>query len=132
MKETNYMAWYKYPEPQGKEYSEQDVENQSIVQEIFDYCQINLAIISKYGWKKIIQFHGVSAILDINRKSGWFDGDDDREALEDIKYNCLISGYDPERNLFGVYDEESGVFVDDNSGKTSEIKWGIDWQPSTE
>ncbi len=126
------MAWYQYPEPQGKEYSEQEVENRSIVQEIFDYCQINLAVISKHGWKKIIHFHGIDVILEINQKSGWFDYNNDLEALEGIKYYCLISGYDPERNLFGVYNEESGLFIDDNNGQTSEIKWSIDWQPATE
>ncbi len=66
------------------------------------------------------------------QKSGWFDEDDDREALKDIKYNCLISGYDPERNLFGVYDEESGIFINDDNGQASNIKWGIGWKPATE
>ena len=119
-----------YPEPNGREYSEQDLEKQSVVEEIFDYCQIYLAIISKEGWKKLIEFHGINNLLEVDRKSGWFE-ENRQDAIDSIKYQCLISGYDPERDLFGEYNEDSGIFTD-IYGETIEIKWGVNWKPATE
>lgn len=107
------LAWYKFPEPDGKEYTEQDLEDEAIVKELFDYCQVLLATINKHGWKKLFRFHGLEKLLAINEESGWFDTDTRKEAIDGIKYQSLISGYDVEKDDFGTYDGKSGEFIPD-------------------
>ena len=54
------LAFYLYPfEPNQKfrEYTEDDLKDPKIVEELFDYCQILEAYITKDGWER----------------SGWFD-----------------------------------------------------------
>lgn len=93
-------AWYQHPEPSGREYTEKELEDTAIVTELFDYCQILLAVITEYGWQKLIQFHGYDTLIAINKQSGWFDETDDQEVIDDIKYHCHVAGYDPDRDCF--------------------------------
>jgi hypothetical protein len=124
------FAWYRYPEPEGTAYSETDLEDEKTVAEIFDYCQILLGFISARGWQKLIRFHGIDKLLQINQRSGWFDEEDNLEAVDEIKYQCVISGYDPVNNAFGEYNDESGVFTS-SDGKEHKIVWGVNWSPAT-
>jgi len=80
------------------------------VKELFDYCQVLLANITKEEWRFPIKTYGFSGLLAINCKSGWFDETDDRAAMEEIWEYSLISGYEPDRDNFGEYDPETGVF----------------------
>ena len=48
-----------------------------------------------------------------------------KEAVDGIKYQCLISGYDPEKDEFGEYNEETSVFNSDNKNGR-EISWGTE------
>ena len=80
------------------------------MKELFDYCQILLANIAKEGWRFLIKTYGFSGLLAINSKSGWFDETDDQEAIGEIREFCLISGYEPDKDNFGEYDPETGVF----------------------
>ena len=60
------LAWYKYPEPDGKRYSEEELLLPQIVEELFDYCQILLASISAKGWCFLIDVHGIDGLEKID------------------------------------------------------------------
>ena len=110
MSPTVSLAWYQWPEPDGTHYFEEDLQDPDKVKELFDYCQILLANIAKEGWRFLIKTYGFSGLLAINSKSGWFDETDDQEAIGEIREFCLISGYEPDKDNFGEYDPETGVF----------------------
>lgn len=103
-------AWYRYPEPDGRSYSLAELHDPAIVEEVFDYCQICLAIIHADGWRELFRVHGRDGLLAINRRSGWFDDADDDDAFDWLIHHARLSGYDPESDAFGVYDAETGVF----------------------
>lgn len=111
MSERKRLAWYQWPEPDGTSYFEEDLTDSQKVEELFDYCQILLATINKEGWQFLVKTYGITGLLDINRKSGWFDEEDDVEATQQLRYHCFISGYDLDSDLFGEYDPETGVFT---------------------
>ncbi|MCL2387062.1 MAG: hypothetical protein FWC89_05860 [Defluviitaleaceae bacterium] len=70
---SEVLAWYKYPLPKGTAYFENELKQPSIVIEIFDYCQILLAYITKAGWDFLIEYYGYDRLFILNEKSGWFD-----------------------------------------------------------
>lgn len=86
----DYLAWYMYPQPGGTTYTEAQLADAAVVEQLFDYCQIGLAIISARGWEIMVRAHGIDGLLEINRHSGWFDDEDAREALCD---RCRKDGY---------------------------------------
>ncbi len=100
-------AWYMYPEPDGKPYSEQDLKNPVIVQEVFDFCQINLAAILAEGWQFLFSHYSIEALAEIDKKSGWFQPCTAEEFKESLEYHSLISGYDPNTNVIGKYNEKT-------------------------
>jgi len=103
------LAWYQWPEPTGTHYFEADLCDAKKVKELFDYCQILLATITKEGWRYLIKTYGFSGLLAINTESGWFNETDDQEAIAEIREHCLISGYDPDGDCFGEFDPGTGV-----------------------
>lgn len=110
MQQSESLAWYRWPEPDGTHYFASDLTDPKIVEEVFDYCQIWLASVTKEGWRFLIKTHALSGLIAINKRSGWFDEEDDAEAMAGIREECLIAGYDPDTDQFGTYDEETGVF----------------------
>lgn len=107
---TEPLAWYRWPEPDGTHYDEADLADPKKVEQVFDYCQILLASITKEGWRFLIKTHALSGLIAINKRSGWFDEEDDAVAMADIREQCLMAGYDPSTDQFGTYDGETGVF----------------------
>ena len=70
------LAFYLYPfEPNQKfrEYTEDDLKDPKIVEELFDYCQILEAYIPKDGWEFLTKYHGYEQLYEIDKRSGWFD-----------------------------------------------------------
>jgi len=67
------LAFYKYPEPNGREYFKDDFTNPNTVVEVFDYCQILLAYITKAGWKFLVDHYGYEKMFELNITSGWID-----------------------------------------------------------
>lgn len=100
-----------------------------MVNELFDYCQILEGVISGHGWRHLLAVHGLQGLLEIDRTSGWFAADP-TAATEAVKYQCLIAGWDPETDTFGVYEEASGVFVAVDGSKR-EVHWGMQWTPAS-
>ena len=105
------FAWYMYPEPKGKHYSKSDLIKPSTVEEIFDYCQILLAVISKEGWQFLLSHYSFDQLAEIDKSSGWFQPCSESEFRELIEYEALISGYNPKTDEFGIYNEENGSFT---------------------
>ncbi|WP_028552109.1 hypothetical protein [Paenibacillus sp. UNC451MF] len=71
--EKKWLAYRIYPEPIGTEYHYTDLLNRATVEKLFDHCQILEAMISREGWKLLINHHGYHALYEINKKSDWFD-----------------------------------------------------------
>ena len=78
------LAFYHYPFNDNQEYTEytkEDLMNPSKVEELFDYCQVLEAYISKSGWEFLIQYYGYEKLYQIDKKSGWLGA----ETLEEFK-----------------------------------------------
>ena len=78
------LAFYHYPFFENQkcmEYTRDDLMNPDKVGELFDYCQILEAYITKSGWDFLINHYGYDGLYDIDKKSGWFDA----ENLEEFK-----------------------------------------------
>lgn len=70
------LAFYHYPFVQNqdfREYTEEELSHASKVEELFDYCQILEAYITKSGWDFLIRRYGYEGLYEIDRRSGWFD-----------------------------------------------------------
>lgn len=102
------LAWRKYPEPDGTDYTVANLRDAAIVEMMFDYCQILEAEIFAEGWQLLFHFHGMAGLISINKRSGWFDDDD---AASGLAYCARIAGFDPTTETFGDYDQETGVFT---------------------
>lgn len=82
------LAFYLYPfEPRNEsiapvEYTKEELMSPSKVEELFDYCQILEAYITRAGWEFLIQVHGYEGLYKINQRSGWFP---EEESLEEFK-----------------------------------------------
>jgi hypothetical protein len=120
---ASVLAWYMYPEPDGKIYTSKDLESLTVVEELFDYSQILLAFISQEGWQFLVETHGVEKLLAVNTISGWFSEDSAQDAFDGLRYNCLNSGYDPATGFRGDYDVKTGIFLPEQGGKY-QILWG--------
>lgn len=104
-------AWYRYPEPEGRSYSLAELHDVVTVEELFDYCQILLAIIHAAGWRELFHVHGEAGLLEINRRSGWFDDTNDGDARDSLVHHARLAGYDPETDRFGRFEEGTGAFA---------------------
>jgi hypothetical protein len=78
--DKKWLAYRIYPEPYGTEYQHSNLLDKAEVESLFDYCQILEAMISRDGWKVLIDYHGFQGLYRINEKSGWFDSN----SLEDF------------------------------------------------
>lgn len=82
------LAYYFYPfeeKQQYREYTEEELMNPKVVEEVFDYCQILEAYITKEGWSFLIDHYGYKKLYEIDKKSGWFDEDTLEEFTETVK-----------------------------------------------
>ena len=87
----DYLAWYMYPQPGGTSYTEQQLKDPVVVEQLFDYCHIGHAVVSRRGWEIMVCAHGVDGLLEINRRSGWFQ---DSGALDALCARCRRDGYE--------------------------------------
>ena len=75
------LAWRMYPEPNGTEYYEDDLDTEEKVEILFDYCQILEAIVFDGGWQFLLRHYGMNTLYEINERSGWYNIAD----VEDFK-----------------------------------------------
>ena len=70
------LAYYYYPfkgNQELREYTKEELMDPNKVEELFDYCQILEAYITKEGWEFLIRHYGYEKLYEIDKKSGWFD-----------------------------------------------------------
>ena len=85
------LAWYQYPEPKGKAYFAEDLIHSDKVIEVFDYCQILLAYITKEGWNFLIEHYGYYKLFELSNMSGWKDCESLSEYKSAIEYEMSIT-----------------------------------------
>lgn len=81
-----YYMPYPYEKGNVKEYSESDLLDPVVVEELFDYCQILEGYITKTGWDFLISNYGYEELFEIDKKSGWLDSDSLDEYISDLEY----------------------------------------------
>lgn len=80
------LAYYLYSwgnKKNYREYTKDELMNPDTVQELFDYCQILEAYITKQGWQFLIDYYGYEKLYEIDRKSGWLSECSDSDSLEE-------------------------------------------------
>ena len=82
MPRSGVLGWYQFPGTEGRGYREEDLRGPALVEELFDYCQILEAYITRAGREFLIQVHGYEGLYKINQRSGWFP---EEESLEEFK-----------------------------------------------
>lgn len=88
------LAYYHYPfvpNQDYREYTQAELQDPAIVEELFDYCQILQAYITKKGWAFLIEHHGYETLYEIDKRSGWIDADTLEEYREWVRYEVSIS-----------------------------------------
>lgn len=80
------IAYRIYPLPDGTIYSDETVKTISDVIEIFDYCQIAEAMISKNGWEYLVEKFGLTELYRADKISGWFDCESIEEFVDALEY----------------------------------------------
>ena len=83
------LAYYLYPFVQNRdvrEYTKVDLLQPEKVKELFDYCQILEAYITKKGWQFLIESYGYDKLYEIDKRSGWLSD----QYIERIKYEISI------------------------------------------
>ena len=97
------IAYKIYPLPDGRIYTENDVQTIDDVIKLFDDCQIMDAMISKQGWAYLIEKFGVQRLYQADKESGWFDCDSMEEFSSMIDY---------EKSIAYSYEDEHGAVTD--------------------
>lgn len=92
------IAYRIYPLPNGTIYTEEDVKTIDDVVDIFDYCQIMEAVISKKGWQYLIERFGIDGLYRADKISGWFDSSSMEEFMLDIEYEIATACNDEDDN----------------------------------
>lgn len=69
------LAYRKYPKPKGTTYYQSNLNSEQKIIQLFDYCQILEAIITKKGWIFLIETFGIKKLFELNNTSGWQDCD---------------------------------------------------------
>ena len=91
------LAYYLYPFVQNRdvrEYTKVDLLQPEKVKELFDYCQILEAYITKMGWQFLIVSYGYDKLYEIDKRSGWLTERSSESSIEEyierIKYEISI------------------------------------------
>ena len=85
------LGWYQFPEPEGTRYTARELRDPERVEELFDYCQIWYAVISREGWDFLLKTYGLEGLYPIDRRSGWHDSPDLAAYAADVEYERGIA-----------------------------------------
>lgn len=85
------LAYYIYPIPKGREYTETDLQNPANVVELFGYCVILEGMITKAGWRFLIETYGYERLYEMDKEALWNDSDTIEEYIEWVMYEIEIS-----------------------------------------
>lgn len=89
------LAYRIYPEPNGTDYFEKDLQSEFDVECLFDFCQILEAIIFREGWHYLVDKFGYANLFKIDKRSMWIDCDTLEEYIEFVKYEQEHSPMSP-------------------------------------
>jgi hypothetical protein len=95
------MAWYRYPEPDGTNYTENDLFDVSQVGNLFEHCKKLEAIILPKGWEFLFNEYGLVGLLRIDSEIGWVKKEDLGDTISGLIYQSLLTGFHPLINEFG-------------------------------
>jgi len=87
------MAFYHYSFEDNQnftEYSKEELTDVKKVEELFDYCQILEAYITKSGWEFLISYYGYDKLFEMDQKSGWHDAATVEEYVSEIDYEMEL------------------------------------------
>ena len=65
--------------------------NPEVLEELFGYCQILEAYITKKGWEFLIDYYGYEKLYEIDKKSGWLDDVTLEKYIASVQYEIDIS-----------------------------------------
>lgn len=85
------IAYRIYPLPNGTIYSDENVKTIEDVIQIFDYCQIAEAMISKKGWDYLVEKFSLTELYKADNVSGWFGCESIEEFIDAIEYEKSIA-----------------------------------------
>ena len=88
------LAYRLYPFAPGQnvvEYTGEQLMDPETVKELFDYCQILEAYITKKGWAFLTDHYGYEKLYEIDKKSGWTDEDTLEGYKERVQYYIGIT-----------------------------------------
>ena len=92
------VAFRIYPLPDGKIYTEEDINSLKDVEMLFDYCQIMEAMISRKGWNYPIDRFGMENLYEVEKKSEWFNSESFEEFICDVEYEKERVAYEDEKD----------------------------------
>ena len=80
------LAYYHYPfvpSTNVREYTAEELKDPETVEELFDYCQILEAGITRSGWRFLIGYYGYDKLHEIDKRSGWLSDKSRDDTLEE-------------------------------------------------
>jgi hypothetical protein len=88
------LAYYFYPFVPGqnvREYTKEQLMDAKTVENLFNYCQILEACITKQGWAFLIDQYGYEKLYEIDNISGWINADTLEEFQDWVDYYMSIA-----------------------------------------
>lgn len=73
------LAFGYWPIGSNKKYRECDLDDEKAVEMLFDYAQVLEVNVTCKGWNYLIKRYGFEKLFEIDKRSGWFDGDNVEE-----------------------------------------------------
>ncbi len=116
--ELEILAWGKTEKAVGVTYSSKQLSNSVSVEALFKQCKIDKAVILSAGWEYLFDQYGLAGLVEIDKSSQWLIKEDLGEWISNIVFFALMSGFNPLLNIYGDYDEASGIFLPNHGGKT--------------
>lgn len=88
---VDMLACYIYPIPKGREYTETDLRNPTNVVELFGYCGILEGLITKEGWRFLVEAYGYERLYKMDKEALWNDSETIEEYIDWVMHEMEIS-----------------------------------------
>ena len=111
--ERTQLVRFRHPMPARAPLYARELSDPSNVVAVFALAKVQVAEVTRDGWKFLWNEYGLDGLLAIARQAEWFDAliaNDDERAAETLVRQSLADGYDPVSGLFGDYSEQNATF----------------------
>lgn len=115
---SNFLAWEKKAD-KDTTYTQVDLVNTTIVQNLFSACKHDKGYITADGWLFLFNHYGLNELLIIDLEVSWFDSSDLKNQKNSLIYHALMAGFNPFTNELGDYDTETTSFINLKGVKSS-------------